>query len=260
MDSSLEEFWQKYISFAQNNNSGGPEYIYRGVSNKTHELIPSIGRNTEENTRGNISTVERDLLTEFKRLSNPILNSNDTPNTEFDWLFLAQHYGLPTRLLDWSTNPLVALYFAVESNDDIDAGVYAINHRVTDQYELFDYKTADYTDKHKLKSASVIAIQPNQSNVIFVRPKYSDNRYVNQRSVFSCPKNPFKPLELDNLQFMELKGHWKPELRKRLRTMGVSTSYIYPGLDGIAKEVKSFIHDPISSGRRLVITVEPRLQ
>lgn len=259
MDNSLEKFWQEYTSFAYKDKSGGPEFIFRGVSDKNHKLVPSLGRDTEDNTGGNISTVEYDLINEFKRLSAPVLSEENTPKTEFDWLFLSQHYGLPTRLLDWSTNPLVALYFAVEKDDGIDGGVYAVKHAVTDQYNIFDYKTANYTKEENKELSSIFAIQPHQGEVIFVRPKYSDQRYLNQRSVFSCPANPFKPLELDSIQFLELKGEWKAELRRRLRTMGISTSHIYPGLSGIASEIKSFVHDPIKSGKMKVITIEAKI-
>lgn len=260
MVDSLDEFWNSYISYAFKKSNDGRELLFRGVSDKSYQLIPSIGRDTEKNTNGDIETVEFDLLEEFKRLSAPILSIGETPKSDFDWLFLAQHYGLPTRLLDWTTNPLVALYFAVEKDDHIDAGVYALRHMVTDQYHLFDYKTADYTLSKKREPSSVLAIQPNQRKVIFVRPKYLDQRYRNQCSVFSCPCNPFKHLEGELIEFIPLKGDWKLELRKRLKTMGISTSFIYPGLAGIALEIKSFLHEPISSGRMQVFTCRAEIK
>ncbi|MBW8182913.1 FRG domain-containing protein [Shewanella nanhaiensis] len=127
------------------------------------------------------------MMVEFKRLSVPVIPSSEIPTCEFEWLFLAQHYSLPTRLLDWSTNPLVALYFAVEKDDATDGGIYAVPERVSDQYQLFDHTTANYNEEHNKSPSSLFAIQPRQGDVIFVRPKYSDQRYLNQRSVFSCP-------------------------------------------------------------------------
>lgn len=259
MEKTLDDFWNSYLSFAFNNESS-PEYLFRGISNKNHNLVPSIGRGAEENTGGDIETVESDLISEFKRLSVPILRADETPKSEFEWLFLAQHYGLPTRLLDWSSNPLVALYFATEKDDDIDGGVYVIKQVVTDQYEIFDYKTADYTASHKKQPSSLFAIQPNQGKFIFVRPKYSDQRYLNQRSVFSCPSNPFNSINPKDLELLTFKASWKPEIRRRLKIMGISTSFIYPGLAGIASEVKSFVHDPITSGRLKVLTCRAALE
>ncbi len=254
MNEELEKFWKDFNSLITNSHSGGGEPLFRGVSNKDHKLIPSIGRGTEANTGGNISFVERDMMDEFKRLSVPVIASSEIPTCEFEWLFLAQHYGLPTRLLDWSTNPLVALYFAVEKDDITDGAVYAVQHPASDQYQLFDHSTADYNKEHKKNKSSLFAILPKQGEYIFVRPKYSDQRYLNQRSVFSCPSNPYIPLELENSSFLTFKGEWKPELRNRLKRLGISTSFIYPGLSGIATEVKSFKYDPIQSGSLKVIS------
>lgn len=107
-DKTLEEFWREFFSLVQD-SSGGPEMLFRGVTDKARKLVPSIGRGTSDHVGGDIESLESRILSEFKKLSVPILKT--TPASELEWLFLAQHYGLPTRLLDWSSNPLVALFF-----------------------------------------------------------------------------------------------------------------------------------------------------
>ena len=62
---------------------------------------------------------ETSLVNEFRQNANFLLDKH-TPNNDFDWLILMQHYGVPTRLLDWSESPLVSLYFAVTSKEDKD--------------------------------------------------------------------------------------------------------------------------------------------
>jgi len=256
-DKALEDFWSEFFSLAHD-SSGGPEMLFRGVTDKEHKLIPSIGRGTRDHTGGDIESLEDGILSEFKRLSVPILNK--VPASEFEWLFLAQHYGLPTRLLDWSSNPLVAMFFATEGDDDKEGAVYFLRHAVTDQYHLIDHRTASYTKEAAGAPMATLAIQPNQGKVIFVRPRYSDERYLNQRSVFSCPKDPFTPLDLAGLTSLAVCGLWKSEIRKRLRTVGISTSYMYPGLAGVASEIKSLMFNPVASGRMKIITMRAELK
>jgi hypothetical protein len=194
-------------------------------------------------------------MREFKRLAAPVLPH--PPRTEMEWLFLAQHYGLPTRLLDWSTNPLVALYFATECDDDKDGAVYIVAPAFHDDYENYDYKAADYTKEYKESRNGIIVTGSRDylGEVVFLRPKYTDPRYLNQKSVFSCPKNPFQSLEIPGIEKIQFKGYLKPELRNRLRTMGISSSYIYPGLGGIASEVKTTLFAPVQSGSRKIYSI-----
>jgi hypothetical protein len=211
-----------------------------------------------DNTHGDIESLEQNMLSEFKRLTVPLLK--DPPRSEFEWLFLAQHYGLPTRLLDWSSNPLVALFFATERNDDKDGSIYYLKHAVTDQYDLFDYKTANYAKEDSTKPASIFAIQPRQGEFIFVRPRYTDERYINQKSVFSCPKDPFNPPSIPDLNTITVRGLWKPEIRHRLRMLGISTSFIYPGLAGIAAEIKAHQFNPVASGKMQIMTLRAEIK
>lgn len=244
----IDVFWSDFMH--KTLSDGQPRLLYRGLSDRKYTLLPSIARHPQEHTCGDISTLERRLIDEFQRLS--LRELEFVPESEFEWLFLAQHHGLPTRLLDWTTNPLVGLYFAVERHDDRDGKIYLTRQAVSDQAHLFDFKTADTIER------SVIAIQPNQGKLIFVRPKYKDRRYHNQASVFSCPAKPYEDLvngAISNLDELIVPGTLKSQLRERLRTLGISASFIYPGLDGIASEVKILQYDPVHNGRHKIITV-----
>ncbi|MCW4442981.1 FRG domain-containing protein [Vibrio splendidus] len=259
MNTEQKEFWSEIDEVCHKASMLGSNMLFRGMTNADHKLIPSIARGTFDGLGGDIDGIEGSMLSEFKRLTLPTLVSQ--PTNDFEWLFLAQHYGLPTRLLDWTTNPMVALFFAVECDDGIDASLHIVSHMVTDDYSDYDYKTADVTEEAKTNSyvLRIIKMQPEQGKVIFIRPKYSDSRYVNQKSIFSCPRDPFKPLELDKHQIIKIKAQWKPAIRERLKMMGISHSYIYPGLEGVAKEIRKHMFEPVQSGRHKIITSKPRM-
>jgi hypothetical protein len=85
------------------------DYILFRGQNSDWPLIPKLCR---INMRaGSMLDTERLMLEDFKRLSKPFLSK--VPTNDWEWIALAQHHGLPTRLLDWSSNPLAALWFAV---------------------------------------------------------------------------------------------------------------------------------------------------
>ncbi len=85
--------------------------LYRGHGIANWKLTPSICRITDMyNKKISLLTLENEILKEFKRYSIPYLKSN-TPTKIVDWYVLGQHYGLPTRLIDWTSNPLKALFF-----------------------------------------------------------------------------------------------------------------------------------------------------
>jgi FRG domain. len=119
---------ERYINSEQNFHSAVLSLrddfpIFRGVSNSQYELITTFGRAKlamkQYVDKGVVSfqiedgNSEFEALREFKRKSLPYLNY--TPLNDWEWLALAQHHGLPTRLLDWSFNPLVAVFLHAQT-------------------------------------------------------------------------------------------------------------------------------------------------
>src|SRR6476646_10491241 len=86
---------------------------FRGCGKNNHQLIPSLYRHKAVKDKEGMEVLERQLMTRFRQRSIPLHNRPLTD--EWDTLFFMQHYGVPTRLLDWTENPFIAFYFAVTS-------------------------------------------------------------------------------------------------------------------------------------------------
>jgi type I restriction enzyme M protein len=189
--------------------------IFRGVSDAEHNLVTSLGRVVVKDEEARLN-YENELLLEFKRRAYPHLK--DQPKNHIDWLALAQHYGLPTRLLDWSTNPLVAMYFATENDAEKD---FAVFKRIQNDWWL------DYTN---LELEDITSVRG-------VRPPHTDTRFVNQDGVFTVHEKPAEPLDDKNVVKYVFPRSIKEEVHWVIKKYGMHPSRIYPGLEGVAKDI-----------------------
>ena len=145
-------------------------------------------------------------------------------------LFLAQHYGLPTRLLDWTYNPMIALYFACESEKHLeeDGHIYTYNLKKND---LFDSEGNPDMPKtlneiFKMEKAK------------FVVPNYTDVRYKNQKALFLLNNLPEKEFTFPGKAKYLIKKENKKQILQDLARLGYDKTLVYPMLDSLCSDIK----------------------
>lgn len=197
----------------------GPERIFRGVTNAKYDLLPKIGRPDTRRGRPYSPDLEKAVLLQFELEAIPYLES--VPKHEAEWLFVAQHHGLPTRLLDWSKSPLVAAFFAIEQGGAHgDAAVYSVP-LVDNQWEIFR------------GNANPFAV----NKVLTVLPPHLSRRITAQHACFTIHPKPDQPYSPVGLIKAIIGEDVCLRLKQVLDRCGINRSTMMPGLDGISQDI-----------------------
>lgn len=249
------------------------KWIYRGqskpASDPEYRLIPCVGR-------GDLAKVPFEEFVKLEKRAHDIFRKQTigtaTTLAKSSWevLALAQHHGLPTRFMDWTSNPLVALYFAVrnpehdhsETNPDAKSAIYILTHPTISYEELMERTRAESKaameeaikkksktgDKLQEKLARALLrwedVSPFEitENVIYDPPHVSP-RIRAQDGLLLAFQNPVTPLP--DQQYIELvvPGKFRPKIRRELENYGVFDKQLFPDLDGLAKWLKFKVYD-----------------
>jgi hypothetical protein len=191
--------------------------IYRGVKSVDFPLMPKIGRVVPPDSIESREKNEQEILRLFKERAFQYLDF--TPQTDWDWLAVGQQYGLPTRLLDWTDNPLVAGFFAVDEDSETDSVIYAYRN---DSY----ISTEKYSDPFKYKKIGKFI------------PKHLVQRITTQGGLFTIHPNPFEPFTSDDMDKIIIPNQIRKDLKKTLNRYGVDRFTLFPGLDSLAAHIE----------------------
>lgn len=222
---------------------------YRGQSNYSWGLLPSVQRETKEPHREQYITTN--FMIQTMRLSHNAPQQYDRAR----WLTMMQHYGLPTRLLDWSESPLVALYFALKQSSQTDAAVWVLNPmKLNQKMDYGEYvPPINYRSVEKYLEGAFSEPQEAQDQVgnnningiIACHGVGNDLRMYVQQSNFTVHSSDLRLDKLleedDNCDYLykiRISSQIKKVLFKQLDIMGFHDSTIYPDMEHIAEEQK----------------------
>lgn len=231
-----------------------PRYLFRGQVNSSWTLEPSFTRiaNNRKLNRTEALQLERETVNKFSISGSKLLSleytidltlsrfkSQDGAGIDFmGWFVLMQHYGAPTRTLDWSCSPWAALYFTCSEYHDVDGALWISDFsKVTQQAESLMPNMEDFNR----------AIGEPQSTdvLVFTMPFNTNQRIEVQQGRFSICTNPLqdhKPLieKANGLEKIEIPKELKHSIMIELAQMNITAKTLFPGIDGLGRSITEY--------------------
>jgi len=221
---------------------------FRGLSDCRYRLETTLIR-----MGGPFAELERHMLRNFKKYAHRSVVERDSL---WHWLSVAQHYGLPTRVLDWTYSPFIAMHFATADLEkfDRDGVIWAVDY--VKAHQLLPRRLRDWVE---LEGANVLTVEllsevvsslheldalVSEKVVIFFEPPSIDDRIVNQYAFCSVMSDPCMVLDdwlLDHpgiARKIVVPASLKWEIRDKLDQGNVNERVLFPGLDGLSRWLK----------------------
>jgi hypothetical protein len=242
-DALIDASWGRHAEHARST------LVFRGLARSSYSNVSSLARLT-----GDYPALERHLLRNFRKYAH---QAAPGPTT-WDWLALGQHHGLPTRLIDWTFSPYVALHFATASWPDDDAVLWAVDcvtaHealppvlRGTLEQEGSMVFTTEQLAAHATDLGALERLsEGGEAFALFFEPPTLDERIANQAAVLSVISDPTCHMDTwlsehpDAWRAWRIPVRLKREVRERLDQAQITERVLLPGLDGLAAYLRRY--------------------
>ena len=220
------------------------EFWWRGQSSAEYGLVPGVYRD-DRGTRG-----EQNLCLRFRQYAQT-RHDNCPQQDEFcSWLFLAQHYGLPTRLLDWSESALVALFFAANTNPILDASLFVLQPREMNQVTNGDQTLIPVTSSPATELfRGAFDDHFNREETVAVLSYENDSRMLMQQAAFTLHGTPQDLREIGEqeqlIRTFTVPSVSKASIIEELASLGVRRRTLFPDLANLADDLKNLVFSDV---------------
>ena len=234
--SALAEYLQALAPFRQRTA------IYRGfrADEEKQATLKRCFDASDSHPEMDIARFERELFDSFKRQA-PLYIPARLPSDDWQWLALGRHYGLPTRLLDWTSNPLVALFFAVtetRSREHRTAQIYAVSFGPLHRGAETMVSKEEFPDP----------LAFDQSFGRFI-PELAEPRLAAQQSVFTIAGDPTLAIDplleaaredgtVETYKVFSVKPEQAAEIERELYRVGITRVTLFPDLRGLCETLE----------------------
>lgn len=222
-------------------------YWYRGQANEKWPLLPAMARSKKYKNK------EAIFLSRFKQNAVLLMN-NHKPNNDWEWLTVMQHHGAPTRLLDWSESPLVALYFATNPEQKTSGALWILNPLMLNKHAKIRHDDPKFLPSLDFNNDVVKAYTPEQVNSstsetleldpIAIIPPHTTMRMQAQQGVFTVihrKQIAIEDVDIDkklHIRKYIIEHKHKTSIRKELEILGISYFQLFPELASVGKIIK----------------------
>lgn len=245
---ALEDVEERYRSMGVTQDTYG--MLYRGQKNAKWDLKPSLGRQLELYEtqfdllgKAELQKTEWKMLKLFRLQAAAVLGR--MPEEGWETLVLAQHHGIPTRLLYWTHSALAALYFAVESPSEVDSAVWMLwlpRRYIYPHGGYYDHQPGDDEDEDPLKDNDRDPLKLKELRGYI--PSHEVPRVRAQLGLCTVHPDPTESLRDHHLpsdaqlERVLIKKDARKDIKHKLARYGVSRQTLFPDLDGLAEFIR----------------------